>query len=328
MGKFTVEAENNELVLKNSSGDHVIIPAKNRSWVQKKLQEGCHDCIDRLVESLPVAKEYAAKGTVIPAKAPTGPPTGPPVIAPPVMDRPTYADSLALYENAVALRDFYERSKQYAADPTRRQPISTVPKRLEQSLAGMQNKETRGFRTNVIVDGKRQSVVVPVTDFNKPVVNNPNQYLQREIENSVINMNAPMALIDKRIPPNMVQFYREKTNQNPDLVTVATYDPEKIRPKAPPIPVKPPVQNDSIPVKAPIVPPKPTPAPKKEVDTEAIRRLLKSNANTGRVSFGTSNNRPMNGPGPAGRGGHSNRLDGQGAVPRTLQRFLELFKKS
>jgi hypothetical protein len=140
-------------------------------------------------------------------------------------------------------------------------------------------------------------------------------------------MNAPMALIDKRIPPDMVRFYREKVDKSPDLVTVATYDPETIRPKAPPVPVKPPVQNDSIPVKAPIVLPKPTPTPKKEITKEALRKLMKSSAVTGRVSFGTSNNRPMNGPGPSGRGGNTNRLDGQGANPTTFQKFLELFKK-
>jgi hypothetical protein len=60
--KINVTAEHNELVLKNTKGDHVIIPARNRSWVQKKLQEGCHDCIDKLVESLPVANEYTRNG--------------------------------------------------------------------------------------------------------------------------------------------------------------------------------------------------------------------------------------------------------------------------
>jgi hypothetical protein len=310
MGKFTVKAESNELVLKNAKGDHVIIPAKNRTWVQKKLQEGCHDCIDKLVESLPIASEYAAEGTLIP--------TGPPV-TPPVMAKPTYADSLALYENALALREFYNKNKQYAQDLSRSQPIATLPKRLDQSLAGMQNKENRNYRTNVIVDGKRQSTVVPVSEFNKPVVENPNQYYQREIENNVLNMNAPMALIDKRIPPDVVNFYKERIKQNPDLVTVATYNPETIRPK-----MRPAGDTTIIsPAPAPILPP----ARKPEMTPEEKRRLIKSGAVTGRVSFGTSNNRPMNSPGAAGRGGYTNRLDGKGANATTIQRFLELFKR-
>lgn len=63
---INIEAENNELILKNSHGDHVIIPAKNRKWVQKKLKEGCNDCIDSLVATLPTVKDYAEDGSLIP----------------------------------------------------------------------------------------------------------------------------------------------------------------------------------------------------------------------------------------------------------------------
>jgi hypothetical protein len=36
-----VEAEHNELILENSHGDKVIIPANKRNWVKQKLSEGC-----------------------------------------------------------------------------------------------------------------------------------------------------------------------------------------------------------------------------------------------------------------------------------------------
>lgn len=61
---FNVEAEHNELILKNSHGDHVIIPANKRGWVLKKIKEGCNTCIDSLVETLPIASEYAEYGSV------------------------------------------------------------------------------------------------------------------------------------------------------------------------------------------------------------------------------------------------------------------------
>jgi hypothetical protein len=61
-----VEAEHNELILENSHGDKVIIPANKRDWVKQKLSEGCHDCIDSLVETLPVASQYAQDGSVYP----------------------------------------------------------------------------------------------------------------------------------------------------------------------------------------------------------------------------------------------------------------------
>jgi len=62
---INVEAEHNELILENSNGDKVIIPANKRNWVKQKLSEGCHGCIDSLVETLPVAAEYAQDGTVV-----------------------------------------------------------------------------------------------------------------------------------------------------------------------------------------------------------------------------------------------------------------------
>ena len=62
-----VEAEHNELILENSHGDKVIIPANKRNWVKQKLSEGCHNCIDSLVETLPVAADYAEDGTVVSA---------------------------------------------------------------------------------------------------------------------------------------------------------------------------------------------------------------------------------------------------------------------
>lgn len=354
MGKFTVEAENNELVLKNTKGDHVIIPAKNRAWVQKKLQEGCHDCIDKLVESLPVAKEYAGDGTVVPAKKKTPPPKPPVVVAPlaaplvaplaaplrapvaappptaPLMEepyeRPTSEDSLNLYNNAREVLAWYKDNPRYAEDLTRKQPISTLPTRLAQSLAGMENKEKRGYKTALINDNKRTGAVLPVSEFNKPVLENPAQYYQREIENNVLNMSAPMPLIDRRINPDVVKFYREKIKQSPDLVTIATYDPEKIRPRG--IIRRPEETTDTTITKTtpdPVIE-KTEPKPKKVYTEEEKRKLLKSSAVTGRVSFGTSNNRPMNSPGASGRGGTTNRLDGKGAIPTVVQRFFELFK--
>jgi hypothetical protein len=62
-----VEAEHNELILENSHGDTVIVPANKRSWVKQKLSEGCHDCIDSLVETLPVASQYAQDGSWFPS---------------------------------------------------------------------------------------------------------------------------------------------------------------------------------------------------------------------------------------------------------------------
>ena len=53
------------LILKNSAGDHVIIPKKHRAEVQGMIKDGCHGCIDALVNTLPVMADYAEDGTIV-----------------------------------------------------------------------------------------------------------------------------------------------------------------------------------------------------------------------------------------------------------------------
>lgn len=63
---INIEAEGSELILKNKAGDYVIIPKKYRREVQDMLKDGCHGCIDSLVETLPVMEDYAQDGSLIP----------------------------------------------------------------------------------------------------------------------------------------------------------------------------------------------------------------------------------------------------------------------
>lgn len=61
-----IEAEGLELILKNKAGDYVIIPKKYRKEVEGMISDGCHGCIDKLVDTLPTMEDYAEDGTLIP----------------------------------------------------------------------------------------------------------------------------------------------------------------------------------------------------------------------------------------------------------------------
>jgi len=63
---INIEAEGNELILKNKAGDYVIIPKKYRLEVQDMIKNGCYGCIDALVETLPVMEDYAEDGSLLP----------------------------------------------------------------------------------------------------------------------------------------------------------------------------------------------------------------------------------------------------------------------
>ena len=63
---INIEVEGSELILKNKAGDYVIIPKKYRTEVQDMIKDGCHGCIDNLVNTLPTLSDYAKDGTIIP----------------------------------------------------------------------------------------------------------------------------------------------------------------------------------------------------------------------------------------------------------------------
>jgi hypothetical protein len=63
-----VTAEGGELILENETGDVAIIPKKYRLEVMGMIEDGCYECIDNLVSTLPVMEDYAQDGTVLPVK--------------------------------------------------------------------------------------------------------------------------------------------------------------------------------------------------------------------------------------------------------------------
>jgi hypothetical protein len=61
-----IEAEGGEILLKNSHGDIVIIPKKDKNKIESLVNDGCGECIDSYVNTLPIMKNYAKDGSVIP----------------------------------------------------------------------------------------------------------------------------------------------------------------------------------------------------------------------------------------------------------------------
>jgi hypothetical protein len=62
---MNIEAEGGELVISNDKGDFAIIPKKHRLEVQGMIDDGCFNCIDNYVETLPLIEDYAEDGSLI-----------------------------------------------------------------------------------------------------------------------------------------------------------------------------------------------------------------------------------------------------------------------
>jgi hypothetical protein len=88
MEKKLLEVEGDEMAIFSTTGIMAIIPKNKVNWVKKKLNEGCHECIDSLVQGLPNYNgpgQEAVEGVMIDLSeipfeegGPIDPPTGTP----------------------------------------------------------------------------------------------------------------------------------------------------------------------------------------------------------------------------------------------------------
>ena len=65
MKRMNVEVEGGELLLESKEGHYAIIPAKDRSRVQKMINDNCDDCINSYIKRLPKESDYAEDGSLI-----------------------------------------------------------------------------------------------------------------------------------------------------------------------------------------------------------------------------------------------------------------------
>ena len=113
-----VNVEGSELVLKNKAGDYVIIPKKYRLEVQDMIKEGCHSCIDKLVETLPVMEDYAQDGSLYPEEPSINPNN--PIKLPEVTitaEAPTWLKYRREYEKDNPYKPYQEKNEYHWDEP-------------------------------------------------------------------------------------------------------------------------------------------------------------------------------------------------------------------
>ena len=227
---------------------------------------------------------------------------------------PTRQDTLDLVARSEAVRQFMENAKNergrrmYEADETasrkKSMPVSAAMAKLENARNAMAQREGMQGRTTMASEQGRTAGVLPFNEYARQV--SPEKFEQREIESQIINPSAPMSMYDTRIQPDTVYLYRQRTKDGlaPDLVSVPGYSTRLLNQSTPQDTTQKPEMIQ--PVRRPA-----QRAPRQE--------------NVQRASFGTRGNRPLYSPGPAGRRGGSNRLQGQGALMNAWERIQDLF---
>lgn len=66
MKKQNIEVEGGELLIQSKEGHYAVIPAKHRQEVMDMVKDGCDDCINSYIQTLPKDSDYAEDGNLIP----------------------------------------------------------------------------------------------------------------------------------------------------------------------------------------------------------------------------------------------------------------------
>lgn len=142
--------------------------------------------------------------------------------------RPTTSDSLALYNNAKQLANYYGRNPEYRM--TDRQPIDS----FSSDVRGANDQTAKDFSKLYTMGIERftenGSRMVKPEEYRKDI--DPNRYYQRELYNQVLDMRAPMTLFDDRIKPQFTSNYTNFApgNLNGDKVSLYQYDTLAVKP--------------------------------------------------------------------------------------------------
>jgi hypothetical protein len=144
---------------------------------------------------------------------------------------PTMTDSLALYNNANKVLNYY-KDKKY-------QSLPSGEKYKKKNYYKEKNKEAledfiRRNKMNAILlsRGKGSEMTsIPIDSYYKRF--DDNRYFQREGASAILDMRSPMQLFDDRITPTMLNFYRNIDKNDPlndDYVSIFSYDPILVKP--------------------------------------------------------------------------------------------------
>lgn len=158
------------------------------------------------------------------------------------VDCPTQADSLVLYNNAVKVYEFYENNKSY------------IKTKSEELITSYQKKEVfemlHTARKMFFIIRKELANAKPDPRF--PDIKPPKGYkditykdyystideyrfYQKELENQIVNSDAPAPLYDSRVGPILINVYQNTDSSSMyfgDLVNIPLYIPIVVKPFA------------------------------------------------------------------------------------------------
>jgi hypothetical protein len=153
---------------------------------------------------------------------------------------PTEADSLVLYNNALKVYEFYENNKAYAK--TKSTELITIDEKKNVFELLQDAKKMFFIIRKAMASSKpdpRFPDVSPKPGYKDIAYKDYYSYVdeyrfyQRELENQIVNSNAPVPLYDSRIAPILINEYQNLDSNDMyfgDLVNIPLYIPVVVKP--------------------------------------------------------------------------------------------------
>ena len=158
------------------------------------------------------------------------------------VDCPTQADSLVLYNNAVKVYEFYENNKSYTKSNST-ELITNDQKKTVFELLHDARKMFFLIRKTIasskpdprFPDIKPKEGYKDITYKDYYNVIDEYRFYQKELENQIVNSDAPAPLYDSRIGPILINEYKNLDSSSiyfGDLVNIPLYIPVVVKPFA------------------------------------------------------------------------------------------------
>jgi hypothetical protein len=151
------------------------------------------------------------------------------------LNKPTTQDSLDLYNNTIALENFYKKSKlpykgQNPGAPYTAEMLKNPFKELDDANI-LFNKKIKDYPAQDVIKNNIYQTVkgASVTPLYRKEIDK-NKFAQRELSHGTLNIDAPMAMYDRRINPTIFTQYIDDTPIINDTVEILKYDPLAVKP--------------------------------------------------------------------------------------------------
>lgn len=156
-------------------------------------------------------------------------------------DCPTDEDSLTLYNNALRVIQFYDSNKLYKLTNSEKLESNSAKAGVFEDLKEARRmfniirRELRSMPDDKFTTGKPNPKYKDITYSKYYADIDEYRFYQRELENQIVNADAPMSMYDSRIAPIMVNTYKCDDSSSVyfnDLVNIPLYVPVVVKPFA------------------------------------------------------------------------------------------------